>query len=107
MSSRVVFTDTASLDLLDIATRIADISGSKNVAIRFVKELRERIEVLERFPESGAVPRDRVLRCNGYRFLVYKDYLMFYTYNKDIDTVYITAVFNGKRDYMRVMKKYL
>ena len=43
----------------------------------------------------------------GYRFLVHKDYLIFYNYEKAENTAYILAVFNAKRDYMRVMKKFL
>ena len=107
MNCRIVFTDTAKSDLRDIAVYLADISKDKNLAIRFVKELQERTKLLAQFPESGAIPKDRVLKSNGYRFLVHKDYLLFYFYEKEEKTVYITAVFNGKRDYMRVMKKFL
>ncbi len=31
----------------------------------------------------------------------------FYYYIKEKNTAYITAVFNAKRDYMRVMKKFI
>lgn len=107
MNCRIVFTDTAKSDLRDIAVYLADISKDKNLAIRFVKELQERTKLLEQFPESGAIPKDRVLKSNGYRFLAHKDYLLFYLYSKEEETVYIMAVFHGKRDYMRVMKKFL
>ncbi len=107
MNSQVVITDTARSDLRDIALYLADLSKDKNLAIRFVKELQEKTKILELFPESGAIPRDRVLKSNGYRFLSHKDYLLFYQYDKETNIVYIMAIFNGKRDYMRVMKKYL
>ncbi len=71
------------------------------------KKMQEKTKILEQFPESGAIPRDRVLKSNGYRFLVYKDYLLFYLYEKEANTAYVMAIFNGKRDYMRVMKKFL
>lgn len=106
MSCRIVFTDTARADLRDIAFRIADISKDKKLAVRFVKQLRAETKILEQFPESGAIPRDRVLKNSGYRFLSHKDYLLFYLYQKQENTVYILAVFNGKSDYMRVMRKY-
>ena len=92
---------------MDIAFYLADLSKDKNLAIRFVKELQERAKVLEQFPEIGSIPKDRVLKSQGYRFLVHKDYLLFYLYEKAENKVYILAVFNGKRDYMRVMKKFL
>lgn len=107
MNSQVVITDTARADLRDIALYLADLSKDKNLAIRFVKELQEKTKILELFPESGASPRDRVLKSNGYRFLSHKDYLLFYQYDKETNIVYVMAIFNGKRDYMRVMKKYL
>ena len=104
MSCKIVFTDTAKSDLRDIAVYLADPSKDKN---RFVRELQEKTKILEQFPESGAIPRDRVLKSNGYRFIVHKDYLLFYLYEKEANTAYIMAIFNGKRDYMRVMKKFL
>lgn len=107
MNSQVVITDTARSDLRDIALYLADLSKDKNLAIRFVKELQEKTKILELFPESGAIPRDRMLKSNGYRFLSHKDYLLFYQYDKETNIVYVMAIFNGKRDYMRVMKKYL
>lgn len=107
MSCKVVFTDTAKLDLRDIAVYLADLSKDKNLAVRFVLELREKTKILEQFPECGSIPRDRVLKSSGYRFLTHKEHLLFYLYDKEANTVYILAVFNGKRDYMRVMKRFL
>lgn len=107
MSCQIVFTDTAKSDLREIAFNLVELSKDKKLAIRYVKELQEQTSVLERFPEIGAIPKDRVLKSNGYRFLSHKDYLIFYLYNKQENKVYIMAIFHGKRDYMRVMKKFL
>ena len=107
MSCQIVFTDTAKSDLREIAIYIAERAQDKQIAIRFVKELQSITKILETFPESGAIPRDRVLKSSGYRFLSHKDYLVFYLHEKVEHRVYIMAVFNGKRDYMRVMKKFL
>lgn len=107
MSCQIVFTDTAKSDLREIAVYLAERTQDKQLAIRVVKELQTATKILETFPESGAVPRDRVLKSSGYRFLSHKDYLLFYLYGKEENRVYIMAVFHGKRDYMRVMKKFL
>lgn len=107
MSCKVVFTNTAKCDLRDIAVYLAELSKDKALAIRFVRELKEQAKILEQLPESGSIPKDRVLSSSGYRFLVHKDYLLFYLYEKEINTAYIMAVFNDRRDYMRVIKKYL
>ena len=107
MSCQVIFTDTAKADLRNIAIYLTDLSKDKNLGIRFIKELQEKTKILEQFPESGAFPRDRVLKSNGYRFLSHKDHLIFYLYDKTENKIYITAIFNGKRDYMRIIKKFL
>ena len=107
MSYRILFTVTAKQDLRDIALNIADISKDKNIAVDFVNQMQKKCEQLIDFPESGALPNDRVLRSLGYRFLIYKDYLMFYTVEHESNTVYIRAAFNAKRDYTRVLKKML
>ncbi len=107
MSCKVILTDTAKSDLLEIARGVAALSKDKALAVRFVRELQEETKRLEQFPESGAVPRDRVLKSSGYRFLVHGDYLLFYLYKKEEQAAYVMAVFNGKRDYFRVMKDFL
>lgn len=103
----VKMTETAKADLRQIAFYIADQSKDKNIAIRFVGELQDKCKILESFPESGSIPKDRVLMSNGHRFLVHKEYLIFYLYKKEENTVYVMAIFNAKRDYMKVMKKFI
>jgi len=107
MKCQVIFTDTAKSDLREIAMYLAERSKDKQFAIRFVKELQEETKILETFPESGAIPRDYILKCSEFRFLTYKDYLLFYRYERNESRAYVLAVFHGKRDYMRVMRKFL
>ncbi len=107
MSYQVLFTLTAKQDFRDIALNISDVSQNIDIAVNFVNEMQKICDQLIDFPESGALPNDRVLRSLGYRFLIYKDYLMFYTVDHERETVYIQAAFNAKRDYTRVLKKML
>lgn len=107
MSYKVELTDTAKQDLKDIAFYIADSSKDINIAKNFVAELKNKVRSLEDFPNAGALPKDRNLRSFGYRFLSYKDYLLFYLTNEQEKKVTVMAIFNGKKDYMQVMKKYV
>lgn len=107
MSYAVRFTDTAKEDLRDIAFWIAEKSQDVDVARQFVRELRKKCMELEVFPNGGGIPKDRVLKSAGFRFVVYKDYLIFYLVDEDKKYVNVMAVFNARRDYMRVMKKYI
>ncbi len=107
MNCQIKFTDTAKSDLREIAFYIAENAKDKNIAIRFVSELREKCKILEQFPESGSLPKDRVLKSAGYRFLVHKEYLIFYLYDAEENIAYIVSIFHTKRDYMKVMKKFI
>ncbi len=105
MSYSVQFTLTAKNDLKDIARYILEEYKEINIALKFVNELQAQVEQLEKFPFSGATPNDRILCSFGYRFLVHKGYLIFYTVDEEEKTVYIEAVFNSKKDYTRVLRK--
>lgn len=107
MNCHIKFTDTAKSDLREIALYIVRNAKDKKTATRFVSELREKCKILEAFPESGSLPKDRVLKSAGYRFLIHKEYLIFYFYDSGENTVYIVSIFHEKRDYMRVMRKFI
>lgn len=107
MSYRVKITDTAKQDLRKIAFWIAEQSQDKEIAKQFVKQLREECKKLDTFPKSGSLPKDRVLKSLGYRFIVYKDYLIFYLTDDEEMIVHVMAIFNEKQDYMRVMRKFV
>ena len=107
MSYTVRLTDTAKQDLREIAFWIAEQSKDKEIAKRFVGELRETCKKLDTFPNAGAIPKDRVIRSEGYRFTVHKEYLIFYLVDEEKKQVNVMAIFNAKKDYMSVMKKYI
>lgn len=105
--SLVKFTDTAKDDLRNIAMYIAEQSKDKKIAIGFVNEIRERTKILENFPECGANPDDRIMKSLEYRFLVHKEYLIFYRFVSEEDACYVLSIFNAKRDYHGVMRRFI
>ena len=68
-------------------------------------KLEEQCNVLYSLPESGAVPKDYVLKAPGYRYLVHKHCLIFYVTDPAEQKVIIHAFFNKKPDYFRLMRK--
>ncbi len=104
MSYQIKFTATAKEDLKKLAIYIAEESKDREVALRFINKLRETCERLKEFPDSGANPTDRVLLALGYKFVTHNDYLLFYTVDKENKVVYINAVFNGRMDYVKLLK---
>ncbi len=107
MNYTVVITDTAKQDLREIAVWIANQSKNIETAKRFVNELRESCQKLCKFPSTGSFPRDHVLKSAGFRFVTHKDYLVFYLIDEENKTVNVMAIFNAKKDYMRVMKNFI
>ena len=107
MSYTVRLTDTAKQDLREIAFWIAEKSKDREIAKRFVGELRETCRKLDTFPNAGGIPKDRIIRSAGYRFAVHKEYLIFYLVDEEGKHVNVMAIFNAKKDYMRVMKKFI
>jgi toxin ParE1/3/4 len=107
MSYNLVITQSAEIDLEEITLSIADISKNLDFAINFTYELQASLNILKDYPESGSIPLDSILFNKGYRFKIFKDYLIFYTFSKESQTVYIEKIFNGKLDYVKVMRKYL
>ena len=107
MSFKVKFADTSKEDLRNIAIYIAERSKDKKIAIDFVNELREKTKILETFPECGANPDDRIMKSSDYRYLVHKEYLIFYIFSPKDNTSYILSIFNSKRDYSRLMRKFI
>ena len=107
MSYTVRLTDTAKQDLREIAFWIAEKSKDREIAKRFVGELREACRKLDTFPNAGGIPKDRIIRSAGFRFIVHKEYLIFYLVDEEKKQVNVMAIFNAKKDYMRVMKKYI
>lgn len=106
MSYRVTITDTAKQDLRKIAIWIAEQSKDKEIARRFVNELRDECKKLDAFPKSGALPKDHFLKSLGYRFIVHKNYLIFYLTDDEKKLVTVMSVFHAKEDYIRVMRRF-
>lgn len=107
MSYQIIFADTAKEDLLKIAKYIAQQSGNKETAKKFISRLRQECIKLQDFPESGALAKDRLLKNAGYRSITYQKYPLFYRAHPSEQTVIMMAVFSAGQDYFRTMKQYL
>jgi len=107
MSYQVRITETAKQDLREIAFYIAERSMEKEIAKGFVLELQKECKRLADFPQAGALPKDRILRSMDYRYIVHKDYLIFYNIDEAQKMVNVLAIFNSKKDYLRVMRKFI
>jgi toxin ParE1/3/4 len=67
----------------------------------FIDGLLAAIDSLSTMSERGAMPRDDVLRQQGYRFLVHGTYLVFYKVLKR--QVRVVRVLRGSRAYRSLL----
>lgn len=107
MSYQLRITETAKQDLREIAFYITERSMDNEIAKRFVVELREQCNRLTEFPQGGAMPKDRILRSFDFRYIVHKNYLIFYSIDEAQQIVSVLAIFNAKKDYLRIMRKFI
>ena len=107
MSYRVQLSETAKQDLREISFYIAEQAKNKDIARNFVNELRIKCNRLTEFPKAGALPKDHLLRSMEYRFIPHQEYLIFYTVDEKEQTVNVLAIFNARKDYLRVMNRFI
>lgn len=96
---RVKIYPTAKQDLLDIIEYLNKLSP--DAALRYYDLLTEEIASLSQMPERCPRPKDLALAAKGYRYLIVKDYLVFYVVVGD--TVQIRRILYGRRDYQSLV----
>lgn len=98
-SFKVRIYPTAEQDLAEIVDYLNTLSA--DVALRYYDMLVEEIAGLSTMPERYPHPRDLALTAKGYRYLIVKDYLVFYRVVGD--TVQIHRILYGRRDYRSIL----
>lgn len=93
--ARIVWTEPALGDLDEIADYIS--LDKPEAARRLVRRVFERVDRLERYPNSGSVPPE--LKETGYRHLVVPPLRIFYRYQRGV--IYIVYAIRGERQFRR------
>lgn len=99
MKYKIILTEKAVSDIDEIAAYIFQASSSVDITHNFINKIYDKMEILTTFPSSGSNPRNHALLSQGYKFLVFEKYLIFY--RTENTTVYISSVFNSTKDYFR------
>jgi len=72
----------AEEDFTEIVTFIA--AENPIAAIAIADKIEENLELLSENPLLGRIPRDEEIRSLGYRYLIVKNYIVFYTIEKQV-----------------------
>ena len=93
------FLNAAEEDLTEIVTYIA--AENPTAAVQMAAKIEKNISLLADNPYLGRIPEDEELVRLGYRFLVVKNYLIFYTVEER--TIFIYRIIHGARDYLHIL----
>ncbi len=105
MERAIVFSKKSELQIDEIYQYVYNASNDKETAKKFVNELLDKTEILKKHAFVG---RQLELIDNivtQYRFIRYKDYLIFY--RVDDKKVYIDRILSSKQDYVNEFTKEL
>ena len=95
----VKMTGSAKGDLADIASFMLSDTGNREMASKYIKKIEKGILSLNEFPERGAFPKYRLLKLQGYRFLIIENHLVFYKINHSSNEVIIYRIIHNKQSY--------
>ena len=96
---RLRFLSIAEEDFTDIISYIA--GENKDAANELANMIEENLNLLIENPYMGRVPRDEDLKSLGYRFLIVKNYLIFYSIESDV--INIKRIIHGARNYKDIL----
>ena len=99
----VKLTSDANNDINQIVVFIHLESKDRDTAISYLDLLEESVLSLERLPERGSNPRYKILRNQGYWFLVVKSHLIFYKVDQENKIVTISRVLHNKSHYQNFL----
>ena len=90
---------TAKQDLEEVIGYLNTLSP--DAASKYYDLLVEEISSLSKMPERCPKPKDLALAVKGYRYLIVKNYLVFYAIIGD--TVQIRRILYARRDYSALL----
>lgn len=90
---------TAEQDLVGIVDYLNTLS--LDIAFKYYDIMVEEIASLSTMPERCPRPKDLALAAKGYRYLIVKDYLVFYMVVEN--TVQIHRILHGSRNYQALL----
>ena len=99
----IKLTSDANNDINQIVVFIHLESKDRVTAISYLDLLEESVLSLERLPERGANPKYKILRNQGYKFLVVKRHLIFYKVDHENKVVIIYRVLHNKSQYQNFL----
>ncbi len=105
MSYRIHITSTAVRDLMNAADYIEFTLKNPKAADDLLDEAEAQINSLSELPEKFRLVDDPVLASWEIRFVIIKNYLTFYTLDKETQTVIVVRFLYQKSNWNAILRK--
>lgn len=100
----VNITDIAEEDILSVVQYIANSLKSPTAANNLLDEIEKHEKFLEKTPDIYPFVSDDYLAEKGVKFVLIKNYMMFFTINKSKKIVNVIRFLYGRRDWQNIIK---
>ena len=104
-SYRIIVTPDAIDNMAELRAYIADILMAPDAALRHIRLIRREIATLRELPARIAPVDEEPWHSRGIRFLIVKNFYVYYRIDEATETVYILNVVYNKRNQLRILAK--
>lgn len=103
--AKVVITEPAEYDLLDIEYYICVHLCNPQAADRIVTGILKTLRRLEQFPEQHPYVHDNLLKNLSLRMTWFDNYNIFYCYDENVEEVHIIRILYNRVDWRHILKR--
>jgi len=97
-------TDVAEEDILSAINYIANVLKAPMAANNLLDEIEMHEEILEKRPNIHPFVPDEYLAEKRLKFVMIKNYIMFYTIDEDEKTINVIRFLYGRRDWKNILR---
>lgn len=102
MANKINYSPNSLKNIEEIITYIENDLDNKKAAENFLNGILEKIDLLKDFPEIGKEYSFENGVSTGYRFLIYKSYIIFYRLN-DKKEIFIDLIVHETQNYKKLL----
>ena len=100
---RIDVSEPAENDLRDIVRYISAQLDAPLTALKMLDMIDEALNGLEDMPQRCPLARDERLAAMGYRKLIIKSYIAFFTIDENRKVVDVERILYARRDWLRIL----
>jgi len=100
---KVYVSEPAENDLRDIVRYISAQLAAPTSAMNMMNDISQAIENLAEMPQRFSPVTDERLRLLGYRKLIVKNYIVFYTIDEPSMAVDVERILYARRDWLSII----